>query len=111
MHEKIKEIQDYFLAKIIAGEFKVKKVSLYTTMIEIDGFPFIFWTANGLHGFTNAHDYDTLSFIYLPLNEDNKEVVYNSIMGATKIHYAQIHRTERLAELARIKAELNMMEE
>lgn len=44
MKNKIKEVQDYFKAKILAGDFEVKKVTTRITNIVVDGeFNFAIW--------------------------------------------------------------------
>jgi hypothetical protein len=44
MKNKIKEVQDYFKAKILAGDFEVKKVSNHVSCIVVDGeFEFSIW--------------------------------------------------------------------
>jgi hypothetical protein len=48
MKEKIKEIQDYFIAKLLKGEFEVKEIDEWTMHIVIDSeFDFNLWMCNG----------------------------------------------------------------
>lgn len=44
IHEKIKEIQDYFKAKLLAGEFEEEEIDSNCIRIEIDGYGFNLWS-------------------------------------------------------------------
>lgn len=47
MKEKIKEIQDYFIAKILANEFEVTKIGEHVLELIVDGeYKFAIWIAN-----------------------------------------------------------------
>ncbi len=47
MKAKIKEIQQYFKNKLLAGEFEVKKINEYYVDVVIDGeYPFVIWVGN-----------------------------------------------------------------
>ncbi|KKL79997.1 hypothetical protein LCGC14_2009230 [marine sediment metagenome] len=47
MKKKIKEIQDYFIAKMLANDFRVIKMSEYTMNILIDDeYSFYIWLSN-----------------------------------------------------------------
>ncbi len=47
MEEKIEEVQDYFVNKILAGDFEIEKWTEYVCYIKIDGkYKFNIWVCN-----------------------------------------------------------------
>lgn len=47
MKKKIKEVQDYFLAKMLSYDFEITNTSEHVAEILIDGeYPFIIWLSN-----------------------------------------------------------------
>jgi hypothetical protein len=57
---KIKELQDYFINKVIIGDYEIIKIGEYTTLIKIDGlYEFYMWTGGG----KNNYDFYETSFL------------------------------------------------
>ena len=77
MEEKIKEVQDYFKSKILAGEFELLSTDEWHCEIQIDKkYNFHFWMANEFYGFKQGR-YSDESFMYLGV-EKNKHI-YSAI--------------------------------
>lgn len=100
MKEKIEEVQAYFKAKLLAGEFTVLSVkfeSIYSIInISIDGYEFAFylWSWDLL-----AHG---LCFIKIDLNEDELLCLKDMLSS----HIDKAAKEEKLAQFEKLQKEL-----
>ena len=101
MEDKIKEIQRYFIDKIIKGEFEIKNHSLYLWKIEVEEKPFVFWISNGKESFRQYNEFNEVNFIQLDLTEEERNLIYEKhIQGKEEENYIK-NRRELYEELKR----------
>ena len=71
---KIKEVNDFFVYKILNGEYVVEKIDTATVTINIDDFIFCLWSINGHYHFeTYANEYN---FMALQFTDEQKQYLY-----------------------------------
>jgi hypothetical protein len=112
MEIKIKEVQDYFKAKMLAGEFEMLDVETYQCSIRIDGkYDFFIWTANlqipktvkPYKGYT-----DHINFIDLPFAE-NESIEFCRVLEPIINSYQKASIEKEIAEkeaaVAKLKEE------
>ena len=73
METKIKEVQDYFVNKIVKGEYTLERVSHPTATIIIDDrYHFNLWISNGAKYFETYDPY--FNFIPIEFTDKEKEI-------------------------------------
>lgn len=79
MKEKIKEVQRYFIDKLLNSDFKVINCSEFFLSIKIDNeYVFYIWTKNGPSCRTTDMDSaSNRSFIILDMSIEEKTLLYN----------------------------------
>ncbi|MFA6185502.1 MAG: hypothetical protein WC720_05160 [Candidatus Shapirobacteria bacterium] len=83
IEEKIKEVQNYFVNKIMAGEFEIifKDSRFFVTIIVDSKYRFMIWTANSYDPSSYLHPYDGIGkyFMQLEFSDDQaaslKEII------------------------------------
>lgn len=77
MKEKIKEINDYFVNRLVNGEYVVHSVGSNTTVL-IDDYSFDIWVANGPDWIaTNQAVHQ--SFMQLEFTKAEKHMIYSNL--------------------------------
>ena len=96
MKEQIKKIQNYFIEKIVKGEFESTGLDQHYLYITIDGeYNFKLWVCNGsLFLETSGSD----NFIALTFTEEQKEALWPSIQKEIEATKDERNK-ERIAEL------------
>jgi len=106
MEQKIKEVQEYFISKILNEEFIVGNISEYTTELIIDEkYCFPIWMCNDP---INRKPYmqDGRCFMDLQIT-DKQAVKINSILEERYSKYSkEVLLKEKRKQLARLKKEL-----
>lgn len=78
METKIKEVQDYFVQKIVSGDYELENFSHPVAKILIDKkYNFSLWTANGYTFFETYALYP--NFIPLEFTNEQKEIAHKVI--------------------------------
>ena len=107
--DKIKEIQDYFINKVINGDYEVIKIDKCTTSIKIDNlYEFNMWTGNG------KEYYNFYESSFLTIN--NLNLTMKGLKSRGWIHMkkhltgeiAKKARREKMKQFNRLKKELNI---
>ena len=74
MNNKIKEVQQYFRRKIIAGNCEVTEHGQHNWNISVDDYQFNIWVANG-------EEYIRIKgFMIIPLNDAEKLTIWNRVV-------------------------------
>jgi len=102
MKEKIKEVQEYFKAKIMAGDYVVTDVKKDKITLTIDGkyeFPFCIWalTLTSVMIQSNA-------FMTIGLTKEEKEELSSRFINVLK----DAEKAEKLAQLEKLQKELGL---
>jgi len=79
MKKKIEEVQKYFKNRILNNEYKVVKFDVHAPTINIDGFEFALWVANGAEHFDTYESTQVSSFMHLNFSESEKVECYASL--------------------------------
>ena len=107
LKSRIKELNDYFVEKLVNGEYKVEERSSYTVMVNIDSYKFNIWIANGSSKVqTYGHGFDS-NFMDLVFSRDQKSIIYKKLMedGSRIALMEEIENKEK--EIERLKSILN----
>lgn len=72
--QKIKEVNEYFVNRIMNGEYIVETVDKYTVVISIEGYIFHLWAANSW-SYLRTYEYD-YSFMALEFTEEQQQYLH-----------------------------------
>tara|TARA_R110000851_G_scaffold56447_1_gene131928 strand:+ start:5224 stop:5583 length:360 start_codon:yes stop_codon:yes gene_type:complete len=105
---KIKELQDYFINKVIIGDYEIIKIGEHTTLIKIDDlYEFSMWTASG----KDSYDFFETSFLANNININMKGLKSKGWVHMKKHltgEVAKKAKREKMKEFNRLKKELNI---
>lgn len=73
--EKIKEINDYFVNKIINGEYIVELIDKFVVVINVDGYIFTLWAANSHENFKPYSG--MMNFMMIDFTEEQAKYLYH----------------------------------
>lgn len=105
MKEKIKEVQNYFIAKILNNEFEVKHYGMHTMVISVDDYSFEMWMSNTPHDCRVYGSSET--FMQLELSED-QAILIRDILNVPYLNWRKNSLiAEKIAELEKLTAEFN----
>ena len=79
MKKQIKELQKYFIDKLLSGRYKIIETNKYTIILTIDIYVFVFWIGNGLTYFEQVDKYEYLNFMQLEMGSAELESLYNNL--------------------------------
>ena len=103
MKEKIKEINDYFVQKIINKDYEFLFMDSFFYSISIDGYRFDIWMPSG-YQFISTNYSTSKSFMTLDFTEEEKEVIYNNITSMNNDRMKEI----KLENYNKLKEELGL---
>ncbi|KAA6337098.1 hypothetical protein EZS27_014780 [termite gut metagenome] len=102
MEEKIKEVQEYFISKILNEEFEVsvEKSSKHILVLVIDEkYEFSIWAANNVEDRAQYFDFPCGNFITLgEFSDELKEVVEKYVVEYRSMHENRLKK-KRIEEL------------
>ena len=103
MEDKLKELNDYFVGKILSGDFELVEFGSYYVTIQIDGkHNFNLWIANGANYFGT---YDQCGFgtncMALTFTDEQKQAGYNILQSKFPV----AKRNTTLKEIEKVKKE------
>lgn len=99
----IEYLNDYFVGKLMTGDYTLNKVDHYLAEVEIDGYKFSIWLANGVSSFKCYKG--TLSFMDLTFSNDEKEFIHNKLIDIRKQKVDEKRIAELEHELRMLKAQ------
>jgi hypothetical protein len=81
MKNQIKEVQDYFRRKIIAQDYEIESITMYTMRIKIDGeYIFNLWIGNLNSQSNYIKTYSgEYNFMSIEFSEEEKEALYKTL--------------------------------
>ena len=79
MKKQIKELQKYFIDRLLAGRYKIVETHKYTVILTVGEYEFIFWIGNGLSYFMQVDKYEYLNFMQLEMSSAELESLYNNL--------------------------------
>jgi hypothetical protein len=109
MNKEIKKVENYFKAKIIAGDFKVTKVADHHIAIWVDKkYKFIIWTANESYGLDtyNCSFVETSSYMNFKFTKAQKLKAWKTIEALLGKHKEETKQTK----IAELKEELKRLD-
>ncbi len=101
--QQLEELNTYFLGKLITEDYTVTNIDEYTVEIEIDGFPFTFWIANGESSF---RCYNSKNAMLLTFTKDQRELFLDHFNGLK----LEALRSEKIGKIAELQSEINEIE-
>jgi len=84
MKTQIRQIQDYFIGKILAGEFKVETCREHVIIVNVHGYIFSFWGNVGVYG---GHQYLGTGDYFMELNIEGEAL--EQVANIMKVHHDQ----------------------
>ena len=95
MKTKIKEVNDFFVQKILNKEYEIKELNDYTTNIIVDDFKFCIWIANDQQN-TRCHLTSQFeNFMMLHFTREQQEKIYNDFNAIRKENEVEKLLSER----------------
>lgn len=105
MEKKIKEIQNYFMAKLLAGDFRVIKVKEHTLDLIVDEkYSFTIWVANTPIS-RKLYEYTT-QFISLSFTQKQSTKLNSVLRPFTDKYKEEVLLAGKRAQLEQLKKEL-----
>jgi len=103
MKEKIKEINDYFVNRLVNAEYIVQSVGNSATTVLIDDYRFYVWTANGPSFIATNMAVDQ-SFMHLEFTPPEKQMIYSNLHN----HNLEVKLKQKLDQYEALKKELGL---
>lgn len=110
IEKKIKEVQDYFLSKLIMGDYTVRGNDSYKLWVVIDGkYNFILWIANGADNLRVEYELDSdsnqvMSFMDIHFSESDKNDIWSARMESINKRTRRANEAAEKEEYKRLKA-------
>ena len=104
MTEKIKEIESYFISKLVEGNYTVVQFKAPFVMVDIDGYKFTLWTSNGVQ-FTSTYK-GCYNFMDLDFSDEQKKSIYKNNCKKKEVFYKEFQREIDEKELKRLTEKL-----
>ena len=79
LNDRVKELNDYFVNKLVNGEYEVEKSDKYTVMVNIDGYRFNIWIGNEGSNLQTYGSGFKGNFMELFFDSDQKSMVYKNL--------------------------------
>jgi len=103
MKEKIKEINDYFVNRLVNGEYIVKESNEHITTVLIDDYRFDVWLSNGPDRVaTNISVHN--SFMNLDFTPVEQQMIYSNLHN----HKLEVKLKQKLDQYEALKKELGL---
>jgi hypothetical protein len=79
INKEIKKVQNYFIRKILKGEFSENERDFFRVTILVEGYQFKIWICNGWENITtyNYSFASESSFIQLKFTDDQKKKIFD----------------------------------
>lgn len=105
MKNEIEKLNNYFVVKVLQGEYELQKINQYHATIVIDGeYSFCFWIANGAFSF-NCYE-GIFNFMSLTFTQPEKELLADRFQKLLNDEQNKPEAIEkRKAEYLKLKAE------
>ena len=104
--DKIKEVQQYFIDKLLSNQFEIVNIGLHVIDLKIDNYQFNIWMANTVK--ERTHYYAAYNFMDLELNLDQC-IVLGTILRKEYIKFlSETMYNAKLKELETIQQALQM---
>ena len=76
---RIKELNDYFVEKLVNGEYEVKGRDKFMIVVNIDGYRFNIWISNGKSYVQTYGQGFNSNFMELFFNDGQKSTIYENL--------------------------------
>ena len=107
LNDRIKELNDYFVEKLVKGEYDIEKRNDYTVMVIVNGYRFNIWISNGeMNVKTYGLGFDG-NFMELVFNADQKSTIYKNLMSEESRIALMEEIENKEKEIERLKSILN----
>lgn len=105
MKQQIQEVHDYFVGKILTGDYELISKTEHCAIIKIDeNYDFQMWIANGFQYLKTWAD----TFMRLEIPFEKREIGFGLLMQKIEAKFAESDRLGKLAQLENLKKELGL---
>lgn len=107
LKSRVKELNDYFVEKLVNGEYEVVESDKYKIMVNVNGYKFNIWIANGESYVQTYGQGFKGNFMKLFFSKEQKSTIYKNLTGDDyKISLmAEIENKEK--EIEQLKSKLS----
>jgi hypothetical protein len=111
MKDRIIEVQKYFKAKLLTGDFKVKSIEQYVICLTIDDeFEFSFWIGNlSIKGSFQSYFGGDINFMSIPFTQKESEKMKSLLSKDIKEFFNNIVIKEKQKQLEQIQEQLQKL--
>jgi len=104
MKKEIKNLNNYFVSKILTNEFETIEIGSHSTTIKIDNeYEFRLWTASEAKNISCY--YMHANFMVLTFTEDQKNEIYKILVIDQEEAKQELEKAERLRQYEDLKTE------
>ena len=109
IHETLKQVNDYFVNKIVKGQFIVTKIDEHHVSVQINKkYDFVIWTASGVDCIETYNSYSEPNTMNLDFTESEKISIWRRMKKIIKKHNDTVVLEREREQFAKVKKELNM---
>ncbi len=107
LDSRVKELNDYFVGKLVTGEYEVNGRDKFMIVVNIDGYRFNIWIANGgLNVQTYGSGFKG-NFMELFFSKEQKSTIYKNLMSEESRIALMEEIENKEKEIERLKSILN----
>lgn len=107
LKDRIKELNDYFVEKLVNGEYDIKDSDKYSVMVNVDGYRFNIWIANGSSKVQTYGQGFNTNLMELVFSKDQKSTIYKNLMSEESRIALMEEIENKEKEIERLKSILN----
>ena len=106
IHNEIKKVHDYFVHKLVIGDFEPTEYNEHYIKVTVDGYVFCLWLSSNFRYFDIYNTGD--NFMPLEFTEEQKEIIHKLGITAQKKMYDEKIKSKKIEEFNKLKQELGL---
>ena len=107
LKSRIKELNDYFVEKLVNGEYEVVESDKYKIMVNVNGYKFNIWISNGKSYVQTYGQGFNSNFMDLFFNEGQKSIIYENLTRDKTKMALMAEIENKQMEIEQLKSRLN----
>lgn len=107
LNDRVKKLNDYFVEKLVNGEYEVVESDKYKIMVNVNGYKFNIWISNGKSYVQTYGQGFNSNFMDLSFNEAQKSTIYENLMQDKSRMDLMEEIENKQMEIEQLKSRLN----
>ena len=107
LNDRVKKLNDYFVEKLVNGEYEVVNRDKFAVMVNIDGYRFSIWISNGKSYVQTYGQGFNSNFMDLFFNEGQKSTIYENLTRDKTKMALMAEIENKQMEIEQLKARLS----